>query len=176
MKRLILLFFCALFLNVITLYAQPKNFTFCVPVELHLIPADIKTFSVNVTIYDREFSTDGYPIPGSRIGYGGSAQIPIVNGEYADTVIISFNEELRKDPAKAIFWEASLALFGPPGYQGGVFNAMGPDTPYPYDPTKPLVYALTGYIYESEHQLRKIDEPMKHIREDIHRIFNKQAP
>lgn len=176
MKKFNHFFFCALLLSIIALHAQEKNFTFRIPVELYSIPADIKSFSVNVEIYDREFNAEGYPIPGSLIGYGNPGLIPIVDGEYVDTVVVSFNEGLRKDPAKAVFWSVVLTLFGPPGYQGGVFNAMGPDTPYPYDPTKPLVYALTGYIAQtaqSQQSPKKIDYPLEYLREQAPNILRK---
>ncbi len=161
MKRFILLL-TALTSIPLILTAQDKHFNFYVPVELHLIPSDIKTFGVSVAVYDREFH-DGYPWPGSRIGFGNNG-FPIINGEYMDTVIVSFDAELRKDPSKAIVWEVTLLLNGPPGYQGGVMNAMGADTPYPYDPSKPLVYHLTGNISQSTQLIRTMKEFLKPIR------------
>jgi len=119
------------------LYAE--DFTFNAPVELHNIPVDIKTFSVSVEVYDKEFS-GGYPAANStRIGYGNSPQIPIANGEYVGTITIKFNAVPGKKPEKAIVYDGWLGLFGPTGYQGGCLVAMGLDGPYPYDPQKPRV-------------------------------------
>lgn len=164
MKKFILLL-TALTLMQLILTAQEKHFNFFVPVELHLIPSDIKSFGVSVAVYDREFH-DGYPWPGSRIG-SGSDGFPIINGEYMDTVIVRFDAELRKDPSKAIVWEVTLLLYGPPGYQGGVMNAMGADTPYPYDPSKPLVYHLTGNLSQSTQPIQIRNEYLKEYIKSI---------
>jgi hypothetical protein len=155
MKRLAFIFILGLVVSAFALAAQAEDFTFNIPVELHSIPADIKTFAVSVAVYDRAPDSRGYRPDESRIGYGGSPTISLVNGEYVGTVTVKFNAQPRREPEKAMLYEAHLLLQGPPGYQGGVLNAMGLDTPYPYDPEKPLVYFLTGPIQQST--------PMKHI-------------
>ncbi len=155
MKRLTFIFILGLVVSALSVAAQAEDFTFNIPVELHSIPADIKTFSVSVAVYNCAVDPHGYWPLGCRIGYGNSPTIPLVNGEYVGTLTVTFNAEPRKKPETAIFYDAYLGVYGPPGYQGGVLNAMGADTPYPYDPSKPLVYDVTGPIQQSV--------PIKHI-------------
>ena len=146
MKRLAFLFILGLVVSAFALPAQAEDFTFNTPVELHTIPANIKTFAVSVVVYDRAVDSRGYRPEESRIGYGNSPTIPLVNGEYVGTV--KFNAQSRRQPETAILYEAYLNAGTTGGYQGGVPVAMGFDTPYPYDPAKPLVYFLTGPIQQ----------------------------
>ena len=123
-----------------------EDFIFNVPVELHKIPADIKYYSASVSVYDKEFTSEGYPAPGStRIG-SGSGGGSIVNGEYVGTVTVKFNADPGKKPEKAITYRVSLLLYGPAGYQGGCLNSMALDGPYPYDPQKPIVCEVYGKL------------------------------
>lgn len=166
MKRI--LFFAGLILLTgLVIQGQPYHFTFRVPVELHKIPPEIKTFSISVTIYDRPYN-NGYPWPGSQIG-SGSTSVTLVNGEFTDTVTVAFNEYLRKDPFKAVYWDADLLLYGPVGYQGGCLVAMGSDTPYPYDPSKPLVCRVHGPIPPPAPVKKTMPriEPLKDIRRNF---------
>ena len=134
-----------------------EDFIFNVPVELHKIPADVKTFSIGIAVYDKEFTSDGYPAAGStRIGYGNAPVIPIVNGEYVGTVTVKFNAQPAKKPEKAIVYSVSLGLYGPPGYQGGCLNSMALDGPYPYDPQKPIVCTLYGKLSSSSPTMKQI--------------------
>jgi hypothetical protein len=163
----------ALFAVQLSIKAQEENFTFRIPVELHLIPPDIKTFAVSVEVYDKEVYYNGSytSSTGERIGYG-DVSLPIINGEFMDTVVIKFNAQVRKDPATAVGWAAYLLLYGPPGYQGGVMTAMGPDTPYPYDSTKPLVYLLIGRIGQTSQldQVKVVIPPKNLERSRIKKI------
>lgn len=67
------------------------------------------------TRYDRATDSRGYRPDESRIGYGGSPTIPLVNGEYVGTVTVKFTAQPRREPEKAIRYEAWLLLQGPPG-------------------------------------------------------------
>ena len=120
-----------------------EDFIFNVPVELHKIPADIKTFAVNIEVYDKEFTSEGYPAAGStRIGAGSTPNISIVNGEYVGTVTVKFNADQYKKPEKAIVYSGLLVL----GNAGGCGNSMRLDGPYPYDPQKPIVCEVYGKL------------------------------
>ena len=166
MKKFFLLLAVLALKPVLPVQGQSYNFTFRVPVELHLIPPEIKSFSISVSVYDRPYNGN-YPWPGSRIG-AGSTGIFLVNGEYNDTVTVAFNEDLRKDPFKAVYWDADLLLYGPVGYQGGCLIAMGSDTPYPYDPAKPLVCRVHGPIPPPAPVMKKIPaiEPFRILRKN----------
>jgi hypothetical protein len=127
--------------------ACAADFTFRVPVALHKIPADIKTVSVSVVVYDATWDQEHPAVGNHRVGYGGVGAT-IENGEYADTMTVSFNAlyELRKRPEEAVLYEVHLLLYGPPGYQGGCLSAMGLDGQYPYDTSQPILCYYTGRI------------------------------
>jgi hypothetical protein len=127
--------------------ASAADFTFRVPVVLHKIPADIKTVSVSVAVYDATWDQEHPAVGDHRVGYGG-AGTAIENGEFTDTMTVSFNAsyELRKRPEEAVWYEVNLLLYGPPGYGGGCVGVMDLNGPYPYDPAQPLVYGYTGRI------------------------------
>jgi hypothetical protein len=129
--------------------AGAADFTFRVPVALHRIPADIKTVSVSVAVYDATWDQEHPTVGDHRVGYGG-AGAAIENGEFTDTMTVSFNAsyELRKRPEEAVFYEVNLLLYGPPGYQGGCLSAMGLDGQYPYDTSQPILCQHIGRIDE----------------------------
>jgi hypothetical protein len=145
MKRALWITLMSISLGLITQSAPAADFTFNVPVELHKIPSDIKTFGVAVWVYSQPPDADGYFRQDSTIGTGDTF-VSIVNGEFVGTVTVAFNADPRKDPRAALYYGVYLLLYGSAG-AGGCLNAMGKDTPYPYDPQQPLVCYLTGSIY-----------------------------
>ena len=118
MKRLTFIFILGLVVSAFSVAAQAEDFTFNIPVELHSIPADIKTFAVSVAVYDRAPDSRGYRPDESRIGYGGSPTISLVNGEYVGTVTVKFNAQPRREPEKAMLYEAHLLLQDHPDTRG----------------------------------------------------------
>jgi hypothetical protein len=120
---------------------QAQDFTLDVPVELHKIHPAIKTFAVTAAVYDGDPKNLG-----SRVAIGNSGVIPILNGEYVGTVTLKCIALPAKDPMKALTYDCSLLLQGPPGYQGDPALAMRLDGPYPYDPARPVVSKVQGPI------------------------------
>jgi hypothetical protein len=118
-------------------------------VALHKIPAEIQSVAVSVAVYDATWDQAHPAVGDHRVGYG-SAGAAIVDGEFTDTMTVSFNAlyELRKRPEEAVFYHVELLLYGPPGYQGGCLSAMGLDGAYPYDPSQPILCYHTGRIDE----------------------------
>jgi len=150
MKRLVLWTALGLLISLASVLVGAEDFTFHVPVELHKIPSDIKSFSINAWVFNRAEDKDGYCPSGARIGALTFGPIPIVNGEYVGVVTLKFNADYHKDPATAVSYRVDLLLNGPPPpYQGGCLNAMGLDTPYPYDVTKPIVCWAHGSIQQT---------------------------
>jgi hypothetical protein len=138
--------------------ADAADFTFRVPVSLHKIPAEIKTLGVSVQVFDATWDP---AIPnateGRRVGFGGAWGMTIENGEFSDTLVVSFDAsyDLRRRPEEAVYYQVGLALYGPPGYQGGYMNAMALDGPYPYDPDQPVLCDYFGRINEPAPARRK---------------------
>lgn len=139
---------CAL---AVAVAAGAADFTFRVPVELHRIPADIRTLMVNVVVYDStldpEHSSTG---ENQRVGAGFSAPIPIVGGEFTDTVTVLLNAayDQGRRPEEAYYYDVYLLLQGPPGYEGGCATAMRLDGAYPHDPARPVRCSYFGRIDE----------------------------
>lgn len=132
--------------------AQPKNFTVKVPVELHAIPADLDHFDVAAEVYDRAPASGGYR--GNCIGGGNSDEYVITNGEFNDTIVISFDAQTHQDPAKAVYWYVWIML-----RKGRSSEAyyMGSDSEYPNDPSKPYIINCSGYINSpAAPQLKKV--------------------
>jgi hypothetical protein len=154
MKRIALFNCIGLFLQVWVLWAQTKQFTFLVPVELHAIPSDLTSFDVMIYIFDRVHEPGGYE--GEMIG-GGSTRNQVTNGEFVDTVTVEFNATTGHDPAKAVFWTA-LLIFRKGNFQDAI--NMEQDSPYPHNPEKPYIPILSGLIYPPS-QPDQI--PVKHI-------------
>lgn len=138
--------------------ANAADFTFRVPVSLHKIPAEIKTLGVSVQVFDATWDP-ALPsaVEGRCVGYGNAWGMTIENGEFSDTVVVSFNAsyDLRRRPEEAVYYKVGLALYGPPGYQGGCLNAMALDGPYPYDPGQPILCTHFGRIDEPAPARRK---------------------
>jgi hypothetical protein len=129
--------------------ASAADFTFRVPVALHSIPADVKTLAVTVQVYDATWDPKTpTAVEGHIVAHGSSSSLTIENGEFSDTVSVSFNAlyALRRRPEEAVFYRVGLGLYGPPGYQGGCLNAMASDGPYPYDPGQPILCDYFGRI------------------------------
>jgi len=144
MKRLVLLTALGLLISLASVPVGAEDFTFNVPVELHKIPAAISTFIVSVGVYEAPPDIHGHW--GDRVAAEDSPGMALVNGEYVGMVTVKCNADWGKDPEKARAYRVDLLLYGPTHYQGGCLVAMGLNTPYPYDATKPIVCYLTGPI------------------------------
>lgn len=132
--------------------AEPHyDFVFNIPVELHKIPAYITHFSVDAAVFNKEFNPGSYgptPAPGSRVGYGISEKIPIVNGEYIGTITVRFNGgEMGLKPEAAIVYEAYIVFMHcEPGHLSCQTVYMREDTPYPPDPQQSNVQQVYGRL------------------------------
>jgi hypothetical protein len=139
MKKTLIHGFLILSIAILGSSAHAEDFTFNIPVELHKIPASITKFQLSGEVFDNNKS---------RIGYGNSDHITIVNGEYLGTVTLKFNAEPAngaipaKDPSKATSYSVYILI----NDAGGCLNVMNLDGPYPYDPSKPLVCGVSGNL------------------------------
>lgn len=131
--------------------AGAEDFTLRVPVVLHRIPSAITTVAVTAAVYDATWDQEHPSVGNHRVGYGNSAGVTIRDGEFSDTVTVSFNAttQLRRKPEEAVYYEVDLLLHGPTnGYSGGCLTAMDPNGPYPCDPSQPIVCQYIGRLDE----------------------------
>jgi hypothetical protein len=131
--------------------AGAEDFTLRVPVVLHRIPSAITTVAITAAVYDATWDQEHPTVGEHRVGYGNSAGVTIRDGEFSDTVTVSFNAstQLRRRPEEAVFYQVVLLLYGPTnGYSGGCLAAMDPNGPYPCDPSQPIVCRYIGRLDE----------------------------